>query len=96
MKRLRWPEKWRNQGACNEYDPDLWYPEKMADDGFADGDYSAEKVAFPKSICGGCPVRDACLEYGMINETEHGIFGGLTPAERRRKILDEARGRRTE
>ena len=91
---LRKPEVWRLEGGCLEYDPDLWYPEKPADDGFTDPDYTEEQVRFPKSICATCPVQPECLEYGLKSETEHGVFGGATPAERRRIILDRARARR--
>lgn len=36
-----------------------------------------------KNICAGCPVRNLCLEYALDNEEDFGIWGGLTPRERR-------------
>lgn len=34
-----------------------------------------------RAICAGCPVREACLAAGIAED--HGIWGGLTPRERR-------------
>ena len=36
-----------------------------------------------KSICGDCVVRDDCLEYALSIREQHGIWGGLSEAERR-------------
>ena len=33
-----------------------------------------------KKICNGCPVIEPCLDMGM--KLRHGIWGGLTAAER--------------
>lgn len=40
-----------------------------------------------KDICGGCPVREQCLELAMRAEGDrmgyrYGMFGGLNPKER--------------
>lgn len=38
-----------------------------------------------KAICARCPVRADCLDDAIATgEVEFGIFGGLTPPERRR------------
>jgi WhiB family redox-sensing transcriptional regulator len=42
---------------------------------------SEKRIAKAKAICAGCPMIQACLELGM--EAEFGIYGGLTPAERK-------------
>lgn len=39
------------------------------------------KVAKAKAMCATCPMTEACLKLGM--EMEFGIFGGLTPQERK-------------
>ena len=36
-----------------------------------------------KEICGGCSVRGDCLEYALSIREQHGIWGGLSEAERR-------------
>lgn len=39
------------------------------------------KIAKAKALCATCPMVEACLAQGM--EMEFGIFGGLTPQERK-------------
>ncbi len=42
-----------------------------------------------KAICKGCAVREACLEYATEN-SEYGLWGGMTANERRiRKSLSK-------
>jgi WhiB family redox-sensing transcriptional regulator len=36
-----------------------------------------------KAICGECAVRDDCLGYALSIREQHGIWGGLSEAERR-------------
>lgn len=40
-----------------------------------------------KKVCAQCPVIAECLDYAQQVEWEYGIFGGLTPTERRRVRL---------
>jgi WhiB family redox-sensing transcriptional regulator len=42
-----------------------------------------------KSICAACPVRVECLAYALDIREVHGIWGGLTEAERFELLLDE-------
>jgi WhiB family redox-sensing transcriptional regulator len=35
------------------------------------------------SICNGCTVRAECLAYAVEKDVQHGVFGGLTPFQRR-------------
>lgn len=37
-----------------------------------------------RETCLRCPVREACLMFALTNEISDGIWGGLTPTERRR------------
>jgi WhiB family redox-sensing transcriptional regulator len=51
---------------------------------------SAKKRNMPtveacKAVCGGCPVRDTCLELAMSNKEHWGIWGGFTVEERGRR-----------
>ena len=41
-------------------------------------------------ICGQCPVREACLDYALKNQIQHGVWGGLGLAARQ----EVAAGRR--
>jgi WhiB family redox-sensing transcriptional regulator len=44
-------------------------------------DYREQRA---KKICSGCAVVSACLEHALRNNENHGIWGGLNEAERRK------------
>lgn len=59
-----------NDGNCkSSQDPDMFFSEDAAG------------IRQAKMICATCPVLSQCFEYGQSEE--FGIFGGLTPAERK-------------
>ena len=64
-------QRWKEQGICGEIDPDLFFSEH------------ADDVKAAKQICGTCPVAEQCREHALDTGPEFGIWGGLTPAERR-------------
>lgn len=37
-----------------------------------------------KKVCMDCPVQQTCLDHAITHNEIHGIWGGLTPTERRR------------
>lgn len=63
---------------CTNY-PDAWFPE-FSDNGL--GNVTDGRMA-AKMCKTQCPIREACLIYGIKWETS-GIWGGLTPKERQR------------
>lgn len=67
--------------------PDLFYPEGESGREARSG----PQVEQAKRICRQCPLRTGCLKLGLTDP--HGIWGGLTPAERR-ALLASARLRR--
>lgn len=67
------PAPWAEQAACTTVDPELFYPEPGRD--------RASEV-WAKQVCRGCPVQVECLEHALKTREHHGIWGGLTPAER--------------
>jgi WhiB family transcriptional regulator, redox-sensing transcriptional regulator len=70
-----------SRAACdqrNGTDPELFFP--AAEPGSPA--YGAQ-VAAAKSICGGCPVQDACLAYALDSGQDDGVWGGLDGPERR-------------
>lgn len=69
--------------SCRESDPDAWFPDEDNPLG--------NKYTMAKRLCAKCPVRDLCLEFALVNDELHGLWGGLTPRERQRL---RARGRR--
>ena len=60
--------------SCRESDPDAWFPD--------DDNPLGNKYTLPKRLCAKCPVKDLCLEFALVNEEHHGLWGGLTPRER--------------
>ena len=60
--------------ACVGRD-DLFFPE--------DDDYNTARTETAKRLCYACPMFDICRAVGIENQEEHGVWGGLTPDERR-------------
>jgi WhiB family transcriptional regulator, redox-sensing transcriptional regulator len=68
---------WQQDAACKDTPhPDLFFPGKGEDSEAA------------KQVCAGCPVLGECLEFALATmraaDRDHGVYGGLTPAERAR------------
>jgi hypothetical protein len=59
-------------GACQETDPDVFYPEKGENN----------HVPQAKATCRGCEIREQCLETSLANDERFGIWGGLSTRER--------------
>jgi WhiB family redox-sensing transcriptional regulator len=69
---------WRERAACRGVPPDLFFPPKPR----TTANYKAAK-----KICEKCPVQEQCLNLVLPLETvddRFGLFGGMTPSERRR------------
>ena len=65
-------DAWHERALCIQTDPEAFYVEK--------GGSTREA----KRICLGCEVRSACLEYALENDERFGVWGGMSPGERRR------------
>jgi len=37
-----------------------------------------------RSICEGCPIKDACRDFAVNTNQEYGIWGGTSPEDRRK------------
>ncbi len=64
-------EEWQDRAACRRIAVELFFPpaEQEADDA--------------KSVCAICEVRQPCLEFAIEAGERFGVWGGLTPQERR-------------
>lgn len=83
-----WREDWWDDAACLGMDPDIFHP---PDD---------ERIDYAPAlaVCATCPVTEQCLELGMTaddNRYRYGVFGGKTPAGRKR-LRAERLGREDE
>ena len=64
---------------CSEYDTNVFYPEP---DEF--GNYVESDFDVAKNICNSCWLKDKCLEFALNSNEKEGVWGGTSPAERRR------------
>jgi WhiB family redox-sensing transcriptional regulator len=67
---------WREDAACRDADPDLFFP--IASTGPA-----LDQIDRAKRVCAACPVRRPCLMWALEQGIEYGIWGGTSEAERR-------------
>jgi WhiB family redox-sensing transcriptional regulator len=70
---------WRDEALCREADPEIFFPE------------SGGTATQARKVCDRCPVRAECLEFALERREIHGIYAGLTTAER--NAILKARGR---
>jgi WhiB family transcriptional regulator, redox-sensing transcriptional regulator len=62
----------------------LFFPPSVAER----RDVREAREARAKMICAQCIVQQECLEFALRVHEPHGIWGGLTEAERRRLFPD--------
>jgi WhiB family redox-sensing transcriptional regulator len=62
---------WMDEALCAQTDPDMFFPEKGG---------SARSA---KRVCASCDVREQCLDYALATGQTEGVWGGLTPRQRR-------------
>jgi WhiB family transcriptional regulator, redox-sensing transcriptional regulator len=67
---------WRRQAACNDVDPELFFPVGSAGAGL-------RQIHEAKRICRRCPVIEPCFRWAMENREVEGVWGGTTEQERR-------------
>jgi len=71
---------WRDSAACTGIPVEVFFPDEEENGG------SKPNYAPAIAICAGCSVRDLCLAEAIavsVRDDKWGVFGGLTPAERR-------------
>jgi WhiB family redox-sensing transcriptional regulator len=62
----------RDYAACRGRGNSKFFPEQR----------KTAKAA--KEICKGCIMQPACLEYALVTNEKHGVWGGATERERRK------------
>lgn len=61
--------QWQTKAACTNADPEIF---------FSEGRHNK-----PLEYCNNCPVKKDCLNYAVTEQIDHGIWGGMTPGQRR-------------
>lgn len=72
-----WVPAWMDQAACRSRDPEIFFP-------IVERDPTSAEVRRAKAICATCPVAAECLDLALSTGQTAGIWGGMTPEERRR------------
>jgi WhiB family redox-sensing transcriptional regulator len=75
---------WQARAACRGPNTLVFFPPSH----FERKDEREVRETRAKGICATCPVRRECLEYALRIREPHGIWGGLSEAERRLRLAD--------
>jgi WhiB family redox-sensing transcriptional regulator len=67
------PGEWVERGVCAQIGGDVWYPE------------IGESKVTAKRMCARCDVIQQCAEYAIKTRQQEGVWGGMSPRERRKK-----------
>lgn len=71
----------RDLGDLLQFESTPWAVDAMCKDMDTNIFYDSEEELVLRAICGGCPVRNECLDYAVRN-LEYGFWGGTTATER--------------
>lgn len=77
---------WSKDAACRDMS-DLFGPlnaQQRTDIFYCDTD-DRRSVSIAKAICSTCTVKFPCLTWAIGNNESEGIWGGMTPKERRER-----------
>jgi WhiB family redox-sensing transcriptional regulator len=72
---------WVEQAACKEVGPGPWDSDDETNNTYREA----------RRVCRMCPVAAECLEWALTNDERYGMWGGMTPVERRDLGLPERR-----
>lgn len=67
---------WRHEARCLTEDPELFFPIGNTGPAFL-------QIEEAKQVCRDCTVRGQCLAWALDTGQDHGVWGGLSEAERR-------------
>jgi len=80
---------WRNQSACLDEEPELFFP--IGNTGLA-----LVQIEEGKAVCRRCEVIDACLTWAIQSGQTAGVWGGLSEDERTARRRRDARAFRAD
>lgn len=79
-------DDWQSRAACRGPQSVVFYPPSYVER----RDERREREREAKAICRSCQVRAECLDYALRIREPHGIWGGLSEAERRKVLAGGA------
>jgi WhiB family redox-sensing transcriptional regulator len=71
---------WMKNAACQGADPEIFFAES--------GWHTANAKA--QQYCRNCTVYKQCMKFAIDNEIDYGIWGGLSPKQRRLKAKEDS------
>jgi WhiB family redox-sensing transcriptional regulator len=71
---------WMEQAGCKGEDREVFFDQSYESKLLHDA-----RVAYAKSICNVCLVKEVCLQFALDTNQQHHIWGGKTAEERRSK-----------
>ena len=80
----RLADGWRAGASCRGLDTNLFFPPGTVGT-------SGAALNEIRRICESCPVQQACLQWAIAAGVTDGIWGGLTPIERRSYDIKQRR-----
>lgn len=84
MSAQRVEQSWQIRASCRGPQAAVFFPPAA----FERKDEKLQREARAKEICRTCPVRQPCLDYALEIREPHGIWGGLSEAERRNLLAN--------
>ncbi len=72
---------WQLRSACRDVDTELFFSARRENP-----QQRQERQRLAKDICNSCPVLAQCRQYALSSGEEHGIWGAMTEADRRRAL----------
>lgn len=76
---------WMDKAACSGTDSKLFFPSHTNEESGPSGPNSYKAA---RAICAECEVTETCLLYALKHfphvDDDHGMWGGMTPRERRK------------
>ncbi|MCW2528796.1 MAG: transcription factor WhiB [Pseudonocardiales bacterium] len=69
---------WRERSACRDMNNDAFYVAEHER-----GSSKQMRITAAKSVCETCPVQRPCLQWALDVAENHGVWGGMTPEERK-------------
>lgn len=78
--------EWQEYASCIGKPPEWWFPDRGAD--------ATHAYSLGREVCSRCPVAEDCLEDALAHREHHGVWGGMSPRERRALLRERRQGGR--